>query len=188
MGFATKHLPVEPDAVAPDGSNVRLLLSLHRGSVAHFELAPGATSKAVSHRKIGSPVVPPRTRESRRCFRHQLLLRRPEARPRPGWSATGSARDRWRELPRLHRTDPGADPAARRHRHCRQSRGPQGRRHPTRHPGRRGHPLVLATLQPGPQSHRALLREAQGPRSHRSLSQHRDALAVPRRVLGALQP
>ena len=41
---------------------------------------------------------------------------------------------------------------------------------------------------PGPQSHRALLREAQGPRSHRSLSPHRDALAVPRRVLGALQP
>ena len=84
--------------------------------------------------------------------------------------------------------DPGADPAARRHRHGRQSRGPQGRRHPTRHPGRRGHPLVLATLQPGPQSHRALLREAQGPRSHRALSPHRDALAVPRRVLGALQP
>ena len=27
-----------------------------------------------------------------RCFRHQLLLRRPEARPRPGRSATGSAR------------------------------------------------------------------------------------------------
>ena len=43
--------------------------------------------------------------------------------------------------------DPGADPAARRHRHGRHSRGPQGRRHPTRHPGRRGHPLVLATLQ-----------------------------------------
>ena len=51
-----------------------------------------------------------------------------------------------------------------------------------------GHTLVLATLQPGPQSHRALLREAQGPRSHRSLSPHRDALAVPRRLLGALQP
>ena len=50
---------------------------------------------------------------------------------------------------------------------------------PSRPPG--GHTLVLATLQPGPQSHRALLREAQGPRSHRSLSQHRDALAVPRR-------
>ena len=26
------------------------------------------------------------------CFRHQLLLRRPEARPRTGWSAAGSAR------------------------------------------------------------------------------------------------
>ena len=84
-----------------------------------------------------------------------------------GAARTGGLRrrDRWRALPRLHRTDPGAAPAARRHRHCRQSRGPQGRRHPTRHPGRRGHPLVLATIQPGPQSHRALLREAQGPRS-----------------------
>ena len=27
-------------------------------------------------------------------------------------------RNRWRALPRLHRTDPGADSAARRHRHC----------------------------------------------------------------------
>ena len=31
-------------------------------------------------------------------------------------------------------------PAARQHRHCRQSRGPQGRRHPTRHPGCRVRP------------------------------------------------
>ena len=46
----------------------------------------------------------------------------------------------------------------------------------------------LPPYSPGPQSHRVLLREAQGPRSHRSLSPHRDALAVPRRVLGALQP
>ena len=75
---------------------------------------------------------------------------RPRPRPRRaladqhhGADRTGGLRrrDRWRELPRLHRTDPGADPAARRHRHRRQSRGPQ--RHPTRHPGRRGHPLVL---------------------------------------------
>ena len=57
----------------------------------------------------------------------------------------GLRRRRWREL-RLHRTDPGADSAARRHRHCRQPRGPQGRRHPAGYPGRRGHPLVLATL------------------------------------------
>ena len=57
-------------------------------------------------------------------------------------------RDRWRELPRLHRTDPGADPAARRHRHRRQSRGPQGRRHPTRHPGRRGTLWYLPPYRP----------------------------------------
>ena len=55
-------------------------------------------------------------------------------------------RDRWRELSRLHRTDPGADPATKRHRHRRQPRGPQGRRHAARPPGRRGHTLVLATL------------------------------------------
>ena len=46
----------------------------------------------------------------------------------------------------------------------------------------------LPPYSPDLNPHRALLREAQGPRSHRSLSQHRDALAVPRRVLGALQP
>ena len=46
----------------------------------------------------------------------------------------------------------------------------------------------VATLQPGPQSHRALRREAQGPRSHRSLSPHRDALAVPRYRSRAFQP
>ena len=49
-----------------------------------------------------------------------------------GLTAPGGLRrrDRWRELPRLHRPDLGADPAARRHRHRRQPRGPQGRRHP----------------------------------------------------------
>ena len=79
----------------------------------------------------------------------------------------------WRELPRLHRTDPGADPAARRHRSVTISgptRSPASNA-PSRPPGP---PSGRATLQPGPQSHRALLREAQSPRSHRSLSQHRD--------------
>lgn len=50
--FADKHLPVQPDAVAPDGSDVRLLLQLGRGSMAHFELGPGRTSKAVVHRTV----------------------------------------------------------------------------------------------------------------------------------------
>ena len=38
--FMTKHLPMAPDAVAPDGSEVRLLLRLDGGGMAHFELAP----------------------------------------------------------------------------------------------------------------------------------------------------
>jgi mannose-6-phosphate isomerase-like protein (cupin superfamily) len=50
--FDTKRLPRDPDAVAPDGSSVRLLLSLDGGSVAHFELGPGRTSVAVAHRTV----------------------------------------------------------------------------------------------------------------------------------------
>jgi mannose-6-phosphate isomerase-like protein (cupin superfamily) len=38
--------------VAPDGSDVRVLLSLAGGSMAHFELAAGQTSKAVTHRTV----------------------------------------------------------------------------------------------------------------------------------------
>jgi len=50
--FATKRLPVQPDAVAPDGSNVRTLLHLQGGSLAHFEFAPGEASVAVAHRTV----------------------------------------------------------------------------------------------------------------------------------------
>ncbi len=50
--FSTKCLPVQRDAIAPDGSDVRVLLSLSRGSLAHFELAPGQTSLAVAHRTV----------------------------------------------------------------------------------------------------------------------------------------
>jgi mannose-6-phosphate isomerase-like protein (cupin superfamily) len=50
--FATKHLPAAPDAVAPDGSDVRVLLGLTAGGMAHFELGPGKTSKAVTHRSV----------------------------------------------------------------------------------------------------------------------------------------
>lgn len=52
MSFDTKRLPVARDAVAPDGSDVRILLQLARGSMAHFELPPGQTSTAVTHRTI----------------------------------------------------------------------------------------------------------------------------------------
>src|SRR5262245_2386914 len=50
--FSTKVLPAERDAVAPDGSDVRLLVQLSRGSMAHFELAGGQTSLAVAHRTV----------------------------------------------------------------------------------------------------------------------------------------
>jgi len=52
MRFQTKTLPKDPDVVAPDGSDVRVLLSLDRGSMAHFELAAGRTSQAVAHRTV----------------------------------------------------------------------------------------------------------------------------------------
>lgn len=51
-GFETKHLPKEPDVVAPDGSAVRVLLGLAGGGMAHFELGPNQVSKAVTHRTV----------------------------------------------------------------------------------------------------------------------------------------
>ena len=50
--FATRRLPVTRDAVAPDGSEVRILLQLTGGGMAHFELGPGKISKAVTHRTV----------------------------------------------------------------------------------------------------------------------------------------
>ena len=50
--FETNDLPAERDSVAPDGSDVRLLTSLEGGSMAHFQLEPGQTSKAVVHRTV----------------------------------------------------------------------------------------------------------------------------------------
>jgi mannose-6-phosphate isomerase-like protein (cupin superfamily) len=52
MPFQTKRLPSARDIVAPDGSDVRVLLSLGGGSMAHFELAAGQISKAVTHRTV----------------------------------------------------------------------------------------------------------------------------------------
>jgi mannose-6-phosphate isomerase-like protein (cupin superfamily) len=48
----TQRLPAEPDAIAPDGSEVRILVRLDRGSLAHFSLAPGRVSRAVRHRTV----------------------------------------------------------------------------------------------------------------------------------------
>jgi len=50
--YETKTLGAAVDAIAPDGTAVRLLLSLAGGSMAHFELPAGAVSHAVTHRTV----------------------------------------------------------------------------------------------------------------------------------------
>lgn len=50
--FATKRLPDQPDAIAPDGSEVRVLLALHSGGMAHYELAAGQVATAVTNTTI----------------------------------------------------------------------------------------------------------------------------------------
>src|SRR3954467_6542419 len=52
MPWETKRLPARPDVVAPDGSDVRILLGLAGGGMAHFELSAGGTSVAVVHRTV----------------------------------------------------------------------------------------------------------------------------------------
>ena len=52
MKFETRRLPALPDIVAPDGSDVRVLLNTPRGSMAHFELAGGRASDPIRHRAV----------------------------------------------------------------------------------------------------------------------------------------
>ena len=49
---ATMTLPHDLDVLAPDGSEVRILLSLAGGSMAHFQLPAGRVSRAVRHRTV----------------------------------------------------------------------------------------------------------------------------------------
>jgi mannose-6-phosphate isomerase-like protein (cupin superfamily) len=51
-GFDTRHVAEAPGAIAPDGSEVRLLFSLPGGSMAVFRLMPKAVSRAVAHRAV----------------------------------------------------------------------------------------------------------------------------------------
>lgn len=52
--FASLAFPSEPTVQAPDGSDVRVLLGLRGGGMAHFQLAAGAVAKAVTHRTVGT--------------------------------------------------------------------------------------------------------------------------------------
>ncbi len=50
--FDTRRLPIEISEVAPDGSDVRVLLGVDGGLMGHYELAPGRVAKAVANRTI----------------------------------------------------------------------------------------------------------------------------------------
>ena len=49
---ATKLLPEAYDVLAPDGPEVRVLLAMTGGSMAHFRLPAGGVSVAVRHRTV----------------------------------------------------------------------------------------------------------------------------------------
>ena len=52
MSFETRTVPRAFDAVAPDGSEIRLLAALAGGSMAHCTLPAGAVTLAVRHRTV----------------------------------------------------------------------------------------------------------------------------------------
>jgi mannose-6-phosphate isomerase-like protein (cupin superfamily) len=47
-----RTLPEAYDVLAPDGSEVRILATSDRGSMAHFKLHPGQVSLAIAHRTV----------------------------------------------------------------------------------------------------------------------------------------
>src|SRR5687768_16943435 len=50
--FDTRRLADKHHAIAPDGSEVRVLCHATAGSMAHFTLPPRAVSKAMAHRTV----------------------------------------------------------------------------------------------------------------------------------------
>jgi len=50
--FATKQLGVDYDVLAPDTSEIRLLVSTSRGSMVHGTLPPDQVSLAITHRTV----------------------------------------------------------------------------------------------------------------------------------------
>ena len=50
--FVTTRVSDSYDALAPDGSEIRLLAATERASMVHCVLPPGAVSRAVAHRTV----------------------------------------------------------------------------------------------------------------------------------------
>jgi mannose-6-phosphate isomerase-like protein (cupin superfamily) len=52
MSWDTRILPLAYDLLAPDGSEIRLLVRVGGVSLVHCQLAPGAITQAVRHRTV----------------------------------------------------------------------------------------------------------------------------------------
>ena len=52
LSFQTKQISAEPDIIAPDGSEVRVLCGTASGSMAAFSLPANAIARAVAHRTV----------------------------------------------------------------------------------------------------------------------------------------
>jgi len=50
--YPLKELADTPDEIAPDGSQVRLLLTMNGGGMAHFTIPAGHTTRAVRHQTV----------------------------------------------------------------------------------------------------------------------------------------
>lgn len=50
--FETRLTPENVDVIAPDGSEIRLLVTAKGGSMAHCTLPPGAVTLAVTHKTV----------------------------------------------------------------------------------------------------------------------------------------
>ncbi len=52
MPWQTASLPPAYDLLAPDGSEIRLLVQVNAGSLVHCTLQPGAVTQAIQHRSV----------------------------------------------------------------------------------------------------------------------------------------
>lgn len=52
LPWSTTHLPINVDVHAPDGSEIRTLVSVAAGSLVHCRLLPGQVTRAVRHNTV----------------------------------------------------------------------------------------------------------------------------------------
>jgi mannose-6-phosphate isomerase-like protein (cupin superfamily) len=52
MAWQTRRLAAAPDLLAPDGSEIRLLVQVAGASMVHCTLQPGQVTRAVQHRTV----------------------------------------------------------------------------------------------------------------------------------------